>query len=443
MADIAPFRGILYNQEKIGDLKNVVTPPYDVISPEQQDMYYERHPANVVRLDFSKKYDADTPDNNHNTRAANTFHRWIEEKTLVQDDTPALYFTSTEFKVQDKPVIRYGMIAAVGLEPFEKGIILPHEKTFSKVMSERFDLITHCHANFSQIFSIYRDNEGILSILKNAVDGMAPIADVVDDENDRHKLWRITDPSVNEEVVSAMKGKRLFIADGHHRYETALNYRRWIAENGANVDASHPANYVLMYLCSMDDPGLVILPAHRMQINVPADTLAGFEKKAAAYFDITPIPFSGNKGAASALLNALENNKESNAFGVSVRGKNEFLLMVLKNGIMENEFGDDIPPQLRHLDVTVLTRLVFMEILGFSQERLDNEKLIAYSSNAKVALDSVASGRCDMAFIMNPTQMSHVRDIASAGLIMPRKTTYFYPKAITGLVMCNLKRPTL
>ncbi|MBW1892972.1 MAG: DUF1015 domain-containing protein [Deltaproteobacteria bacterium] len=441
MADIVPFRGILYNQEKIDDYRNVVTPPYDVISPDDQKKYYDRHPANVIRLDLSKKNKSDTPEDNHNTRAAYHFNQWLKEGILVRDDKPAFYFTSTEFKVQGKSVVRYGMIAMVGLEPFEKGIILPHEKTFSKVKSERLELMKQCHANFSQIFSIYRDNKGILSILKAAVDGMEPLADIVDDKGDRHKLWRITDTSVNQQVSDTMKEKKLFIADGHHRYETALNYRNWISKNDPDFDASHPANYIMMYLCSMDDPGLVILPAHRMQIDVGKENLSGFRKKAQAYFDITPIPFSDKEKekTESSFADLLKKNEANNAFGVFMKGCNEFLILVLKNGVMDKLFGNEIPNQLKTLDVTVLTRLIFMEILGFSQKRLDNEKLIAYSSNAQEALSSVESGRCDMAFIMNPAKMNNVREIASAGLIMPRKTTYFYPKAITGLVMNDLR----
>jgi len=150
MADIAPFRGILYNREKIDNYRNVVTPPYDVISPEEQEKYYDRHPQNIIRLDLAKIKESDTPEDNHHTRAAYHYNQWLKEGILVQDDKPALYFTSVEFKVQEKHVVRYGMIAIVGLEPFEKGIILPHEKTFSKVKSERLELMKQCHTNFTQ-----------------------------------------------------------------------------------------------------------------------------------------------------------------------------------------------------------------------------------------------------------------------------------------------------
>lgn len=441
MADVIPFRGILYNPEKIDDVTHVVTPPYDVISPEEQDMYYNRHSANVIRLDFGKKKETDSTQNNHHTRAAHYYHSWLKDGILIRDDKPAFYLTSVEFEVEGKRVVRYGMIALVGLEPFEKGIVLPHEKTFSKVKSERLELMKHCHANFSQIFSIYRDDDGILSKLKQAVDGMAPIADIVDDKGDRHQLWRITDPSVHTQVSDAMANKRLFIADGHHRYETALNYRNWLSQKHPGMDASHPANYIMMYLCSMDDPGLVILPAHRMQIDVGQGNLSGFRARAETYFDITSIPFSAGdmQNAETSFIDQLHRNAVKNSFGVLIKDSSEFLVMVLKNGVMDQRFGNDIPEPLKHLDVTVLTRLVFMEILGFSQERLDDEKRIAYSSNARDALAAVTSGRCDMTFIMNPTKMESVREIAAAGLIMPRKTTYFYPKAITGLVMNDLR----
>ncbi|MBW1759394.1 MAG: DUF1015 domain-containing protein, partial [Deltaproteobacteria bacterium] len=260
MAKIIPFKGILYNPTQVDNMVDVVAPPYDVISPEEQEKLHDRHPNNVVRLILGKTSENDTPDNNRHTRAANYFNKWCSEDILSQDKCPAFYLTIVEFSLGNKRIIRYGLIALVGLEPFEKGIILPHEKTFSKVKSERLELMKLCKANFSQIFSLYSDQSGILNSLKDAVADTQPDIDFVDDKGERHKLWRITDAAVHQHVSDAMKEKRLFIADGHHRYETALNYRDWVAKNNPDFNADHPANYIMMYLCSMEDPGLIVFP---------------------------------------------------------------------------------------------------------------------------------------------------------------------------------------
>ncbi|RJP83354.1 MAG: DUF1015 domain-containing protein [Desulfobacteraceae bacterium] len=442
MATVLPFNGILYNQEIIGDLSAVVTPPYDVISPEEQIQFYERHPNNVVRLDFGKKTADDDEKNNVNTRAAGFFKDWIAQGILQRDSEPSLYLTTVAFQLGDCLITRYGMIALVGLEPFEKRIVLPHEKTFSKVKSERFDLIKACHANFSQIFSLYSDQEGILHLLKEAALDSKPLFDILDDKKDRHRMWRITEPAVHRKVQKLMEDKRLFIADGHHRYETALNYRAWRSKNDPDFTDNHPANYVMMYLCSMEDPGLVILPAHRMLHDVDSQIMKILPGKLEQYFEITRIPFAGKdqSKARKTLIDMLGAHESGNALGAYIKGSDAFLYLSLKQGVMETTFGHTIPESLRHLDVTVLTRLVLMEILGFDGNRLDNEHLISYTSSAEKAIDTVASGKSDMCFILNPTKIDQVRQIAEEGQIMPRKTTYFYPKALTGQVLNQLDR---
>ena len=440
MAKVIPFRGILYNENKIGDFSKVVTPPYDVISPEEQKQFYDRHPNNVIRLDLGKKAANDSEENNSNTRAAGYFEEWLSQGILLQDENPCIYLTTVEFFLGDEMATRYGMIALVGLEPFEKKIVLPHEKTFSKVKSERLELMKACHSNFSPIFSLYSDREGILETLKKAASESEPFFNILDDNKHRHKMWRITDPGVHEKVTQMMDKKRLFIADGHHRYETALNYRKWRSQKDPGFNENHPADYVMMYLCSMEDPGLVVLPAHRMLFDVRADILSEFIEKAGLYFEITTIPVENGliRDAQRLLVSMLESNDSKNAIGVYMKGRNAFFLMILKPGVMKKIFGSTLPESLMQLDVTVLTQLVFMELLGFNGEHLDNEKLIAYSSSADKAVDSVAYGNCDACFILNSTKIEQVKNIAEEGQIMPRKTTYFYPKAITGQVIYKL-----
>jgi len=448
MANIIPFRGLIYNLEKICDLSKVIAPPYDVISKEEQIAFHECSPHNVIRLILGLTTGEDSCDNNCHTRAASCFNQWLSEGILVQDNLPAIYLTSLEFLQDNKSVTRFGMILLVKLEPFSKGIILPHERTFSKVKSERFELMKVCHANFSPIFSLYSDQNGILKTLKTAISGKSPDTQATDDKGHIHKMWRITDTSVHKYVTDAMADKKIFIADGHHRYETALNYRDWIAAMTPDFSDAHPANYVMMYLSSMEDPGLVILPAHRMLTEIPESTRSEFIQKARNYFDILTIPLKKDSVGSSLrleptttaeFLSNLKYDHSEHRIGVCMKNDPELHVLILKPGVMKQLFADELSESLRNLDVNVLTRLIFMEILGFDQERLDNEKVISYSSIAEKAIDAAISGKCDMAFIINPTRIEQVRAVAEEGLIMPRKSTYFYPKVITGQVMNSLQ----
>ena len=442
MAQVIPFKGILYNTQKISNLADVVAPPFDVISAQEQTAFHQRHPQNIIRLTLGATGESDTPENNRYTRASECLNRWLSEGYLQFDMEPAIYFTSVEFLFEGKRVTRYGLIALIGLEPFEKGIVVPHEKTFSKVKSERLELMKACHTNFSPIFSLFSDEtNGIFDTLKHAVYNKTANIVFSEQNEQKHKLWRITDTDVHRLVSDGLKDKKIYIADGHHRYETALNYRDWVSSRVSGLNSHHPANYVMMYLSSMEDPGLIILPAHRLLNEVPAEDRESFIRKAERYFDIITLPYDNNrhKEDLAQFISLLKSNVSKHCIGVCMKDRPELYLLILKPGVMENMFGRELPKALINIDVTILTHLIFMEILGFDQARLDNEGLIAYSSIEKEAVNAVVSGRHDIAFILNPTKIQQVRDIAEAGLIMPRKATYFFPKVITGQVMNSLR----
>ncbi|MGA6925004.1 MAG: DUF1015 domain-containing protein [Desulfosarcina sp.] len=440
MATVMPLRGILYNPEKIPDSAAVTTPPYDVITPDEQAAYYDRHPHNVIRLILGRAEKGDTPRNNPHTRAAAYYRQWMSEGILKQDPRPALYLKAITYAQGGSSITRTGLIARVDLEPFEKGIILPHETTFSKVRSERLELLKATHCNTCPIFSLYADDGGVLNMLEAAVDKSVPIVDFMDHLNHRHQLWRVVDPALHRRVARAMKDKRLFIADGHHRYETALNFRAHLRETDPSFDGHHPANSVLMYLCDMSDPGLIILPAHRLLKEVGVEAMRQALETSHRYFDVTEFPFSPSdrQRAQRNLLSALDQGAHRTCIGVYAHQSPVFYLLTLKKGVIEALFEDELEPALRRLDVTVLTRLVFMEILGFDQARLDNEQLIGYASTAEKALQSIDGRAYDVAFLLNPTRIEQIEEIAGKGLIMPRKSTYFYPKVPSGLVMNSL-----
>jgi uncharacterized protein (DUF1015 family) len=439
MAQILPFKGILYSKDSVKEISQVVAPPYDVISEEKQHVLYDRHDRNVVRLILGKMHDTDTETDNRHSRAAEYFTAWQADGTLERDAVPALYLSSVTFSAHGRTATRYGLICQVTIEPFDKGVILPHEQTFSKVKSERLALLKMCKANFSQIFSIYSDRAGILDELKRSVDGRTPDIDILDDVNERHCLWKITDSTVIGSVQAKMADKCLFIADGHHRYETALNYRNFLAETDPGFGPDHPANHIMMYLTSMEDPGLTIFPTHRVLNQADPAKLATLLENASEFFDIRSIPFGNDRETAFQKFTAeLDGSTERTSFGVVVKNDPSFHLFVLKPGAMDARYGDTIHRSLRGLDVTVLAHLVFVDLLGLSHDAMDQEKLITYSESSLHAADMVTDGTCDAAFILNPTKIEQVQEIAMSGLTMPRKTTYFYPKALTGLVFNTL-----
>lgn len=441
MAEVLPFRGILYNTQKIRNLSDVVTPPYDVISKQEQHDFYERHPQNIIRLILGKTTENDNVNNNCYTRASDFLKNWFSENILEQDTTPSCYLTSMDFSLENKTITRYGIIALVALEPFKNGVIVPHESTFSNVKMGRFELMKTCHANFSPIFSLYSDSKNIIiGKLKGLALKQTPVIDFTDYDDHRHRMWRITNLDSCRYIFNALQEKRLFIADGHHRYETALDYRDWISSSNPGFKKDHPANYVMMYLSSMEDTGLVILPAHRMVKGLKSSITASFINNAKDYFDILTIPFRGSdfEKARAEFISILKSNASKNIIGVLMKGSMEFYLLTLKSGLMERMFSNELPEALRSLDVTVLSHLIFKKIFGFDNSKLENNNIITYSSSEKQAIEAAISGKCDISFILNPTKIEQVRNIANKGLIMPRKSTYFYPKVITGLVMYKL-----
>jgi len=442
MVKIKPFRGIFYNPEKIGNFSEVVMPPFDVITKEEQDQAYARHPNNIIRLILGKKSETDTEHDNPHIRASTFFREWLRTDIFRQDHRTAVYLTADEFSHESRRVTRTGFIAAVGIEPFEKGIVVPHEHTFSKVKSERLELMKACHANFSPIFAMYSDRENeIMGLMKQSTGDRQPDITFVDRSGQRHALWRIDDATIHRNIERKISNKRIFIADGHHRYETAMNYRNWLTRNNPDFSAEHPANYVMMYLTSMEDPGLVILPAHRMLRYVSETDRKKFFEKAEYYFTVTPIPFSLNTRdrAQTEFIAALKSNASEKTIGLFMKETDTFYLLRLKTDAMIRNPLVEIPVSLRNLDVTVLTRLVLMDLLGFDQAKLDDETRIGYTSDENDAIEAVADGKFDLAFLLNPTRIEQVRKIAEAGEIMPRKATYFYPKVIAGLVINSLR----
>jgi len=438
MLTIAPFKGLTYNYLERKDLSKLVAPPYDVISPEEQKAYYQADPHNVIRLILGEKRTGDSDWDNRYTRAADTFGRWQSNRYLIRSPHPCLYLTAMTYDPGNGMAMRtrWGIIALVRIEDEGSGVILPHERTFSAHKEDRLKLYRACGAQFSQIFGLYDDLEnGVLNACRASAE-LTPQMDFQLDDGTRHCLWMLEDRLLFKKVADAMRTKAIFIADGHHRYETSRNYRNILRARHGRKPADKSYEFVMMYLSNMRDEGLTILPSHRMVKRVPDFEEGAFLLKAERYFDIQPISVSSDKMAdayESFKQELSEAGEKGTAFTFFHHGSDRAFLMTLKNGA-HAEMGEDLQPSLKKLDVVVLSRLVFQRCLGFSKEGLDDDEIFHYQSDTHHALSSVASGDYQMMFMLNATRIEHVTEVAENGLVMPRKSTYFYPKVLTGLV---------
>lgn len=447
MATINPFRGLRYNPESVENLADVVTPPYDVIDPAAQERYYQKHPYNIIRLEYGKTYPDDGDNNNRYTRAAADFNKWINENVLDPENEPALYLYEQEFTVDGERKIRTGFICAVKLEPYEKGIVLPHEETLPKHKADRLSLMRACSANFSPIFSLYADPESAVTATLREVSKRLPDASFTDENGEMHRLWVVVDTAAIERVKQLMADKRIFIADGHHRYETALNYRaeREKADPSPSGNPDPAYNYVMMTLVNLYDPGLVVLPTHRLVKNAGENDIAALPTRIQENFLLEEYPPVSGRDDFKEFLAELSRRGldpsgrllHRHAFGIYLGGR--LYLASLKN---ENELGSLMQqgksPAWQGLDVSVLHSLILEKYLGIGEELRARGDHITYSREEEGALAAVDRGEFQAAFFMNPTLVEEVTNVAGNGEKMPQKSTYFYPKLITGLVINSL-----
>jgi uncharacterized protein (DUF1015 family) len=438
MAIIAPFKGLTYNFERLDDISTLMAPPYDVISEEEQEEYYQTDPYNVIRLILGKKKTGDSDWDNRYTRSADFYKRWESEEILIRTDSPSMYATSLAYDPGEGSGerVRWGLIALVRIEDENSGVILPHERTFSAHRDDRLKLMRACSAQLSQVFGLYEDPENsVFGALKKAIQAPSQISFQFNDGTS-HQLWAIQDRSISRKVAEAMYNKSIIIADGHHRYETSRNFRNIMRARYGWRPANRAYEYVMMYLTNMNDVRLTILPSHRLIKKYEPFQLESFFERLNQWFEITALPFS-NSGLSLQCLklrNMLEEKGHTtSAIGFHHHGDNKCYLFSLKPGVRD-EMGEDLHPSLKKLDVLVLSRFILQKTLGFSKEDLDNEEIFHYHSDITKALSLVDSGNYQMAFLLNSTKIEHVKEVTGNALIMPRKSTYFYPKVLTGLV---------
>ena len=446
MAKIIPFKGILYNKEKIRDMKDVVAPPYDVISPAEQEELYKRHENNVVRLILGKESNSDTPDNNRYTKARDSFDSWQRDSILIKDAFPSIYVYSQEYHLGETEGFekkrRLGFIALSKLEDFGEGKIHPHENTLAKPKEDRLKLMQHCNANFSSIFGLFSDpSKRIDSVLKDYM-RHSPLYDLVDDAGMRHTLWAIRDNRAIQIITSVMSDKQVFIADGHHRYETAINYRNEMRGKLPNFSGEELYNYVMMYFTNTNSEGLSILPIHRLVSNLSDFDKKKIVEKAGEFFNIEKLSFneSDEKTVKQKLFSDMkERGEKEHIFGMYL-GDDDYILLTLKDeDVLDRLITNLRHPSWKKLDVTILHTLLIEKVLRISEKSLAEQKNITYTISGDEAIKDVKAGKYQIALFLNPTKIEEVKDVATAGEKMPQKSTFFYPKLLSGLVMNKLE----
>lgn len=421
MAVIKPFRGLRYNQSRVGSLDGVVAPPYDVISPEDQDWYYERHPYNIVRLILPKD------NGNKYHRAAQELAEWQREGILESDPEPSLYVCVQEYEIGGEVKRRLGLICLLRLEDFSKRTVLPHESVLSSPLEDRVKTIRATKANLDSIFGLYSDGRvaGIISPLINH----PADASAVDRTGVRCDLWRISDSKAIQQLGDTLSRESVLIADGHHRYTAALAYRDEMRRETGGIDPEAPYEYVMMTLVSLSDPGLIILPTHRLIHGLRDFDESSFLTRAGSLFDIEEV------GADTLEETVQRRSHESHVYGVYT-GKRKAYLVRLKPEIAPEEaIKSPGSHALKRLDVSILHSLLFGEVLGIAPDDVATQSKVSYTRDTVAAMRAVDSGDSQMLVVMNPTKIEEVREVAASGERMPQKSTFFYPKLLTGMVI--------
>lgn len=447
VVEVKPFAGLRYAVDRVGSLGLVTCPPYDVISDEQREELYSRCEYNVVRLVLGKAYDSDDEFDNRYTRAAALLRQWRCDGILRRDPEPALYAYEQLFEVGGNQYTRFGFIAAVGLQDFGVGGILPHEQTLSKPKADRLQLMRATRCNLSPIFGIYSDESGsIEAALRDQASNTEALV-VLDDSGTVNRIWAVSDRGAIEAVRRGMQDSQILIADGHHRYETSLNYQREVRQKLGLTDESQriPSDYTMMMLVNMHGTGLVVLPTHRVIHGLndldPAvlvaecakwfDVEEADPKRLADIEDMTPERF------LDSLSGDVKPAADTPIFGLYVAGR-LYLLKLRDRSKVESLMDASRSEAWRRLDVSVLHSVIIGHIMNISDEDQLHQKNLKYTRSLREAVSLVDSGQCQVALLLNPTSVDEVRQVALAGETMPQKSTYFYPKLLTGLVLRSL-----
>ncbi len=425
MADIKGFKGMRYNTTKGGDLNSLVCPPYDIISDKQREDYIQNNEYNIIRLELPKG------DDNRYKEAGYLLNNWMNDGILAKDTEDTIYVYEMEFGANCQHKKLKGFVSLVKLVEFSEGIVLPHEETLSKAKADRFNLMSETFCNFSQIYSLYMDEDKSVYSMVDAASKGAPDMSVTDPDGTIHRMWCVTDNDILAKVTAAFADKKLYIADGHHRYETALNFHKHLVAKGEAV-AGDLSGYIAMMLVNIENDGLVVFPTHRIVRDLPSFSLDTILDGCKPYFDIAKAPDQTRMQAS--LKELYDDGKK--AFALYAGGGNCYV-MTLQDEMAVKKLLPEMSDAYCGLDVSILHNLVLERIFGIDKENMANQINLTYTRSLDEALEAVDMNNANCSFILNPTKVTEIRDVALASEKMPQKSTYFYPKLITGLVMNN------
>lgn len=426
---VKPFRGITYNKNIIKNIEQVLTPPYDIIDLKMQDELYNSHPYNFIRIDYGKKFDNDDANNNVYLRAKNFFENWLKEDILVKDSKPSFYLLIQDFTLKDNDIIenfrRIGFFGIYKLTEFSTKTIMPHEKTQSAPKEDRYLLTKTCGAYFSAVFSIYEDHTFLIENLANEIiQKKEPYFEFNDYQDVKNILYKVDDFMPIEQISNFMKNKPLYIADGHHRYETALRISKELKH--LNNEAT---DYTIMYFTNFCSQSLKILPTHRLLHNFNIDK-KHFMHFLQNYFYTKEFQYDNVEKA----LKELNNNKQKHSFLIIL--EDQIILITLKDlNLIENLYDAKVPTVLKKLDVNILYHTIFKNYFQLSEEDLKNQKNISYEKDFTEVINKIKNRLGCIGFILNSTDVKELVEISNLGETMPQKSTYFYPKIPSGAVI--------
>jgi uncharacterized protein (DUF1015 family) len=432
MIRITPFRGVFYNQKKFRDLSKVIAPPYDVISKEEQEKLYKKSPHNFIRLDLSQEPDS-------YPAGAQLLSEWLATGIFERDATPAIYFLSHRFKLKSgEQKIRQGFFALTELQDFASGDIRPHEKTLDAPKEDRLKLMLACHAQLSPIFALYSQlKQTINRMLSVAVEGVEPFIEIEQDNGDECRLWRVADAALIEKVQHEMKDQRLLIADGHHRYEATLSYRDQMRKEQGQWNGREAFNYIMVYFANINDDNVVILPTHRLVRGYAHKPFLELEEQLQTYFYVEQHPKTP-EGKISFLKALKTAAKKHRVIGASFKRDPRYLILRLKNKRTMQRLAKDLSAPLRELDVSTLHLLILEHILGMSPDEQAKGENIHHSQDEELVLQALEKEDYQAAFILTATKAEEILTTVASGEKMPQKSTYFYPKLPSGLIVNKL-----
>lgn len=430
MVEIIPFNGYVYNKEKINDINSVMSPPYDIISEDMQDDLYNKSPYNFVRLILGKQSKKDNEKDNRYTRAKDLFEKWINESIIIKHEKPAIYGYKIKCKIKGQIKTMSGFFTLLKLDP-EYKTVKAHERTLSKPKADRLNLMRACNANLEPIYLLYIDKE---DKIRKKIDqsNAKPIFDIRGYDTFNHKLWKIEDKNIISFVQDQLEYKDLFIADGHHRYQTAVNYANEMREKTGNKQENAPFNYRMVILSNLFDEGLSIFPTHRLVKKSDINVEKTIEKLKELFF-IKEKAIDNKKDITKKIKDDLETTNE-HKFALYM--KDRYYILTLKDEKTMDKFAKDKSKTWRTLDVSILHKIIFENYMGISQENLEDH--IKYTREDEGAIESVDKGKFDFSFLMNPTKIEELKSVAEAGEHMPQKSTYFLPKMLSGLVIYKM-----